>query len=135
MSGYRNGYRRRSYAPTVGPVQKANARPGPCRSCGETVPANAGQLYREESGAWSVRHLPAVWRGSPVSGQYVGGCPADTARLNAGPTDEERAASQALSDAAMAAVTAHAGREAARDARGGYLDECGSCGMASCACS
>lgn len=81
---YRNGYARRGgYRPqTAGRVARPNARPGNCRSCGEEIPAGAGQLWREESGAWSVVHVISQWTGSPVSGQYSGGCPAETDRMN-----------------------------------------------------
>jgi hypothetical protein len=72
---YRAGYGRRQQAPAAGRVARANARPGPCRECGAEVPAGAGQLFRETSGAWSVAHLPATWAGSPVSGSWAGGCP------------------------------------------------------------
>ena len=47
------------------------------------VPAGAGQLWREQDGAWSVVHTLAEWHGSPVSGRYVGGCPAETDEMNA----------------------------------------------------
>lgn len=136
--GYRRGYGRRAYAQTTGRVQRANKRPGPCHHCGETVPAYGGQLWREESGEWSAVHSPAKWAGSPTSGQYVGGCPAETDETNRkgnfggqdGPRPErERLAAVAATGAAMAGR-----REAPRDARGGYVDECGSCGMASCSC-
>lgn len=75
-NSYRGGYRGRSGSTsgTVGLVSKANARAGQCRTCGFDVAAGAGQLYREASGAWSVVHREAFWQGSPVSGQYVGGC-------------------------------------------------------------
>ena len=68
---YRSGYRRGGYrsAPTVGRVSKPNRRPGACRTCGKEVPAMGRQLWREESGEWSVVHQPAQWAGSPVSGQ------------------------------------------------------------------
>jgi hypothetical protein len=82
---YRSNYRRGGYRArpqTPGRVARANARPGPCRGCGVTVPAGAGQLWREESGAWSAVHAAAEWSGSPVSGQYVGGCPAETDQMN-----------------------------------------------------
>ena len=103
MSYGRYGTRSR-YAPTTGRVAKANARPGPCHYCDGEVPAGKGQLWRDDNG-WSAVHLAASWSGSPVSGQWIGGCP-----------DGKRPA------------------EAPRDDRGGYLDECGSCGMASCSC-
>lgn len=80
---YRQGYaRRRAYAVTSGRITKPNARSGNCRSCGAEIPAYGGQLWREESGAWSVVHARAEWAGSPVSGRYVGGCPAETDRMN-----------------------------------------------------
>lgn len=74
--------RRQARRATAGRVAKANGRPDKCRYCGEQVPAGAGQLYREESGAWSVVHIERTWAGSPVSGQYTGGCPAETDRMN-----------------------------------------------------
>ena len=80
-TNYRRGYGSRPV--TAGRVQRVNARPGECRSCGVEVPAGAGQLWREESGAWSVIHSLAEWHGSPVSGRYVGGCPAETDEMNA----------------------------------------------------
>jgi hypothetical protein len=110
-TSYRGRYRRRTSAPTAGRIAKANARPGPCRDCGEEIPAHGGQLYREGSGAWSVVHVPREWAGSPVSGRYAGGCPAETDRMNAegrfggasGPLPErERIASVAATGAAMA---------------------------------
>ncbi len=79
-SGYRRGYS--SSRQTTGRVAKPNARPGNCRGCHEEIPAGAGQLWREADGAWSVVHRPAEWAGSPVSGQYTGGCPAETDRMN-----------------------------------------------------
>ena len=79
-SNYRRGYPSRQQA--TGRIARPNARPDACRSCGETIPAGAGQLWREESGAWSVTHVPSEWAGSPVSGQYVGGCPATTDEMN-----------------------------------------------------
>jgi len=84
--GYGRSYGRRggySRPQTAGRVARPNARPGACRSCGVEIPAQAGQLYREESGAWSVVHVPREWAGSPVSGQYTGGCPDETDRMNA----------------------------------------------------
>lgn len=81
MTSYRN--RRPQQRRTVGRVHKPNARPGPCRSCHLTIPAGAGELFREDSGAWSVVHLTAEWAGSPVSGQWTYGCPDSTDALNA----------------------------------------------------
>lgn len=108
MSGYygRSGYKRRSYR-RPGRQAMANRRPGPCRVCGAEIPGGAGQLWFSSAGEWSVIHTAREWRGSPVSGRWVGGCP-DGSPAPAG--------------------------EAPRDRRGGYVDECGSCGMASCSC-
>lgn len=109
MGSYRNGYRRRP--PSAGRIAKANARPGPCRTCGEEIPAHGGQLYRETSGEWSVVHEAATWAGSPASGQYVGGCPGETDRLNASGNfggesgarpERDRVASVAATGAAVA---------------------------------
>jgi hypothetical protein len=60
-TGYRRGYQSRAFTP--GRVARPNARPGDCRSCGETIPAGAGQLWRETSGAWSVVHVEATQGG------------------------------------------------------------------------
>jgi len=114
-TNYRRGYGSRPV--TAGRVQRVNARPGECRSCGEMVPAGAGQLWREESGAWSVIHSLAEWHGSPVSGRYVGGCPAETDEINrkgnfgtgqGDDTESERIASIAATYAAMRASDAPA---------------------------
>jgi hypothetical protein len=116
MAGYRKSYRY-SRPQTAGRVAKANARPGDCRYCHLAIPANAGQLFREESGAWSVVHIKREWVGSPVSGQYTGGCPAETDRMNAsgnfggpdGPLSEyDRIASHARMHAPTQASTKYA---------------------------
>ena len=113
---YRNSYRRRTYAPTrAGRVQRANKYAGPCHYCGAEVPAGKGQLWSGNAG-WEVIHLEMTWAGSPVSGRYAGGCPGEAAAQNDG------------------APWSRPAEEAPRDTRGGYVDECGSCGMASCAC-
>jgi hypothetical protein len=75
-------YQRRQQR-TVGRIGRVNARPGDCRDCGAAIPAGAGELWREQSGSWSVVHRPAAWSGSPVSGFYAGGCPDETDRMNA----------------------------------------------------
>lgn len=84
--GYgRNGYARRGYSrpQTTGRIAKPNARPGPCRSCGEDIPAGAGQLWRETSGAWSVVHTEATQGGWLMRPEPVrGGCPESTDRRN-----------------------------------------------------
>lgn len=61
---------------------RANQFAGDCATCGAPVPAGAGVLAGFP-GNWTVTHRPASWSGSPVSGWYVGGCPASTAKLNA----------------------------------------------------
>jgi hypothetical protein len=85
MGSYRNG--RGRYQPrqqkTTGRIGRVNGRAGDCRDCGVAIPAGAGELFREASGAWSVVHIPAQWTGSPVSGQYTYGCPDETDRMNA----------------------------------------------------
>lgn len=57
-SSFRGGYRPGTTLRTGDPgrVAKPNRRPGACRECGETIPAGAGYLYKELSGAWSVIH-------------------------------------------------------------------------------
>jgi hypothetical protein len=114
MSGYRRGGYRRTYPQRTGRVARANKYAGSCHYCGQEVPAGKGQLWSGNDG-WEVVHLAMEWAGSPVSGRYVGGCPGEAdAKNNGAPWMR--------------------GQEAPRDARGGYVDECGSCGMASCAC-
>ena len=88
MSGYRNSYRRgygnrgRSFTP--GRVERINARPGPCRTCHEQIPAGGGQLWRESDGSWSVVHVTESQGGWLMHPQPVrGGCPADTDKRNA----------------------------------------------------
>ena len=81
---YRQSYRRRNYAPTVGRIARANKRAGDCRACGEEIPAGGGQLWRESDGSWSVVHTEseqAGWAMHP--GPVVGGCPVDTDKRNA----------------------------------------------------
>lgn len=114
MGYQRSGYRRRTYAPRNGRVARANKYAGPCHYCQQEVPAGKGQLYSGDAG-WEVIHLAMTWAGSPVSGRYVGGCPGEAAAKNDGAPWMPK-------------------QEAPRDSRGGYVDECGSCGMASCAC-
>ena len=81
-TGYRRGYQGRPQ--TTGRVAKVNARPGPCRDCGETIPAGGGQLYRESGGAWAVVHTPAEQGGWLMNPQpYRGGCPESTDKRNA----------------------------------------------------
>ena len=85
--GYGKSYGRRGYGSrpvTAGRVARVNARPGPCRSCCETVPAGAGHLWREADGAWSVVHIEATQGGWLMHPEpYRGGCPADTDKRNA----------------------------------------------------
>ena len=84
--GYgRSNYGRRGYSSrpqATGRIAKVNARPGDCRSCQVEIPAGAGQLWKEDDGSWSVVHRAREWAGSPVSGQWTYGCPADTDMLN-----------------------------------------------------
>lgn len=80
MTSYRNN--RRPQRRTVGRTGRPNARPDNCRGCQLLIPAGGGELFREDSGAWSVVHITAAWAGSPVSGQYSGGCPEETDRMN-----------------------------------------------------
>jgi hypothetical protein len=82
---YRRGYRRGyGSAPAAGRVSKPNRRPGPCRGCGETVPAGAGHLWREGDGSWSVVHVPEHQGGWLMHPEPVrGGCPASTDKRNA----------------------------------------------------
>ena len=81
--GYgRRGYQSRQH--TTGRIAKPNARPGNCRSCGELIPAGAGQLWRETSGAWSVVHIPESQGGWLMNPQpFRGGCPESTDKRNA----------------------------------------------------
>jgi hypothetical protein len=80
-TNYRRGYSGRQ---TVGRVAKVNARPGPCRACGEEVPAGAGQLWRESDGTWSVVHTEASQGGWLMNPQpFRGGCPESTDARNA----------------------------------------------------
>ena len=85
--GYgRNGYARRGYQrqQSTGRIAKVNARPGPCRHCGEDIPAGAGELWREASGAWSVVHAEEAQGGWLMHPQPVrGGCPEATDKRNA----------------------------------------------------
>ena len=85
--GYGKSYGRRGYGSrpvTAGRVARVNARPGPCRSCGETVPAGAGHLWREADGAWSVVHIEATQGGWLMHPEpYRGGCPESTDKRNA----------------------------------------------------
>lgn len=80
-TSYRGGYRQDI---TAGRVSRVNRRPGNCRACGELIPAGAGQLWRESSGAWSVVHRESSQGGWLMHPEPVrGGCPADTDRRNA----------------------------------------------------
>jgi hypothetical protein len=80
--GSRRGYGSRSV--TAGRVARPNKRPGPCKACGEEIPAGAGQLWREASGEWSVVHVQEAqggWLMHP--GPVTGGCPESTDKRNA----------------------------------------------------
>jgi hypothetical protein len=83
MSGYRRNYGRGYRRPTVGRVGRVNRRPGDCRTCGELIPAGAGELYREVDG-WAVVHTEPAQGGWLMDPQPVtGGCPVDTDKQNA----------------------------------------------------
>lgn len=130
--GYGRNYGRRGYSrpQTTGRVSKANARPGNCRSCGVEIPAGAGQLWREDSGAWSVVHLPREWAGSPVSGQWTYGCPDETDRLNGDGAlpEHERIASAAAIHAARTPEPARQSRSYACSGRRGRCEDAPCCG-------
>jgi hypothetical protein len=66
----RRGYRRPQPS---GP--RPNRLAGPCADCSQNVPPLAGILTGNRESGYTVRHRPAAWRGSPVSGGYAGGCP------------------------------------------------------------
>ena len=125
--GYgRSNYGRRGYSSrpqTTGRIAKPNARPGNCRGCGEEIPAGAGQLWREQDGAWSVAHTMAEWAGSPVSGRYVGGCPATTDEMNErghfGGPDGARSERDRIASVAATYAATHPASEA-RTARRSY---------------
>ena len=66
-----------------------NKYAGPCHRCGQTVAAGEGVAIGTATGQrvltgngwrhvyqWRTEHLPQEWHGSPVSGRWVGGCPA-----------------------------------------------------------
>jgi hypothetical protein len=71
MSG-RRGYSRN--VPKVGTI-RGNKYAGVCHVCGGDVAANSGIVVLGSNGRWQVRHEPAKWHGSPVSGGWFGGCP------------------------------------------------------------
>ena len=118
-TGYRRGYQGRPQ--TTGRVARPNARPGECRHCHELIPAGAGQLWREESGAWSVAHTVAEWAGSPVSGKYVGGCPKNTDEMNErgkfGGEAGARPESERLASVAATYAASHPASETPRRSR------------------
>jgi hypothetical protein len=78
--GKRSNYRR-------GSVQKSGPRPntypGTCATCGGYVPASAGILTGTKATGYTTTHTESTWKGSPASGGWVGGCPADTDQRNA----------------------------------------------------
>jgi len=117
---YRGTSSRSSRPSTPGPVDRPNRKAGDCRGCGDTVPAMAGLLYVEADGSWSVRHAPASWTGSPVSGFYIGGCLAATDELNAaGNFPAPRSESDRLADVA-ATASAMAPARPSRSGSGKY---------------
>jgi hypothetical protein len=69
-----------------------NRTAGPCKLCGQDVPAGTGEAVGVPTGerrrargqwshvlAWHVEHTAPRWLGSPVSGRWAGGCPAKPA--------------------------------------------------------
>ena len=60
------------------PVQRtgprANKYDAGCSRCGRLVPAGRGVLTGNRDAGYEVRHRDRVWAGSPVSGQWTGGC-------------------------------------------------------------
>jgi hypothetical protein len=50
---------------------RGNKYAAPCRVCGQTVAPGQGHYSRTAG----VIHAPSRWVGSPISGQFVGGCP------------------------------------------------------------
>jgi hypothetical protein len=78
---YRKYNRRDSSPQMTGP--RPNTYAGNCDTCGVAVAARAGILTGSKATGYTVRHAPATWNGSPVSGGWVNGCPADTDSLNA----------------------------------------------------
>jgi ribosomal protein L24E len=131
MSNYRSNYRRGGYSrarQTTGRVAKVNARPGECRYCHEPIPAGAGQLWREDDGAWSVVHTEQ--RESRSGLCYIGGCPADTDKLNqAGKFTDRSERDRLAAVAATYAATRPASARASGYRRGRCEDApcCGCC--------
>lgn len=58
-----------------GPQYRGNKYDGTCEICGQTVPAGRGRVRRVGNRRWVSSHLPREWKGSPISGDWVGGCP------------------------------------------------------------
>jgi hypothetical protein len=68
---YGRTYARRG-SQSTGP--RPNKYDGGCSTCGRLVPAGTGVLTGSRAGGYTVRHSERRWIGSPVSGQWVGGC-------------------------------------------------------------
>lgn len=80
--GYRGQNRRARYPQREGRIPRVNKYAGPCHFCGAEVPAERGQLYAVPGKSLAPVHLATSWKGSPVSGRYVGGCPGDADKMN-----------------------------------------------------
>lgn len=81
---YSRTYARRSRPPCPdGRIARANKFDGACHYCGQNVPAGTGQLFGN-AGRYECAHLAMHWAGSPVSGQYVAGCPGEADKMNDG---------------------------------------------------
>lgn len=79
--GKRSNYRRGAQQ-NAGP--RPNTYPGTCASCGQYVAVGAGILTGTRNTGYTTKHTPATLHGSPISGGYINGCPAETDELNAG---------------------------------------------------
>lgn len=66
----------RSYRrPVYRTAPRANRYDGTCVHCGQAVPAGTGVLTGNRDRGYEIRHSDRRWHGSPVSGQWIGGCP------------------------------------------------------------
>jgi hypothetical protein len=63
---------------------RPNTYAGTCATCGEPVAAGMGILTGTRATGYTTTHAPASLKGSPISGGYVNGCPAETDKLNRG---------------------------------------------------
>ena len=62
-----------------------NRYAGECAICHQNVAAGMGVATKPTNGtSWVVTHSAQTWKGSPVSGGWVGGCPATAATTESG---------------------------------------------------